>query len=268
MSQTTFSEKRSNQNGQQESKNEGTAWKQVTLGGVSGILMGAGLLYGGQVAAHELEKGETTDDVTVPNQGETSHALMGRPQATTITDDLSFGEAFAQARAEVGPGGVFLWHGGIYNTYTVDEWNAMAVNQKLDFAHRVKPEVRVDELPTPTDANTRIIVEHHVYHHEVSHPNTDPDVKIVGYGKVEGHLAVEYDMDGDKLADFAIIDVDDTGTLTNPDVVISDQGDMATWGYITGEYDYDPLAVMDNPDVAPDMPDYMNNAMIDPTFNA
>ena len=52
MNETTFLEKRPNANGQQEAKKEGSAWKQVTLGGVSGILMGAGLLYAGQLSAH------------------------------------------------------------------------------------------------------------------------------------------------------------------------------------------------------------------------
>ena len=54
MNETTILEKRPNGNGQQESKKEGVAWKQVTLGGVSGILMGAGLLYGGQAVCDRL----------------------------------------------------------------------------------------------------------------------------------------------------------------------------------------------------------------------
>ena len=56
MNETTILEKQPLSNGQQETKKEGSAWKQVTLGGVSGILMGAGLLYAGQAAAQELGK--------------------------------------------------------------------------------------------------------------------------------------------------------------------------------------------------------------------
>ena len=58
MSETTILDKRPNTNGQPEKKNEGVAWKHVTLGGVSGILMGAGLLYAGQATAKELESTE------------------------------------------------------------------------------------------------------------------------------------------------------------------------------------------------------------------
>ena len=301
MNETTILENRPNGNGQQESKKEGVAWKQVTLGGVSGILMGAGLLYGGQSVAQELGKeAEKTDekpeDVVAPEQGEISHTLENGLQVAAVNDDLSFGEAFAQARAEVGPGGVFHWHGGIYNTYTAAEWNAMSVEQKHDFAQQVKPEIRPDELTTPTDANTHVVVEHHVYHHEASTPTgeahqtaavhqttpgaddvkiVDPqiaesyealendDVHIVGYREIEGHLAVGYDVDGDNQVDVAIIDVGQPGL--SEDDIITDGQEAATIGDVIDNAEPDPnqLASMENPDVAPDMPDYMNDAMID-----
>ena len=124
MSETTILEKRPTTNGQQESKNEGVAWKQVTLGGVSGILMGAGLLYAGQALAHG-EGPEENPEVQAPEVGETSYTLENGLKVAAVGDDLPFGEAFAQSRAEVGPGGVNQWHGGIYNTYSADEWNNM-----------------------------------------------------------------------------------------------------------------------------------------------
>ena len=293
MNETTILEKQPLSNGQQEKKKEGSAWKQVTLGGVSGILMGAGLLYAGQAAAQELGKEEIleegkTEDVTAPEPGETSHTLENGLKVAAVNDDLSFDEAFAQARAEVGPGGVFHWHGGIYNTYSVDEWNAMTVEQKQDFAQQVQPEIRPDELSTPTDANTHVVVEHHVYHHEGTSTATevhetaaasedvqvvdqqtaqnfeqDGDVHIVGYANVDGHLAVGYDTTGDGQADVAIIDVDDNHQLSDADIIVDNQGNAATVGEVVNADDPNQQASMENPDVAPDMPDYMNDAMID-----
>jgi hypothetical protein len=291
MNETTILEKRPISNGQQESKKEGVAWKQVTLGGVSGILMGAGLLYAGQAAAQTLNSEEKPEekpeDVVAPEQGETSHTLENGLQVAAVNDDMSFGEAFAAARAEVGPGGVFHWHGGIYNTYSADEWNNMSVEQKHDFAQQVQPEIRPDELSTPTDANPQVVVVHHVYHHEES-PATpevhqaatttedvqvasqqtadasDADVHIVGYGEVEGHVAVGLDTNGDGQADVAIIDVDDSGGLSDPDVIVDNNGNMATYGEINNATpDMNQMASMENPDVAPDMPDYMNDANVD-----
>ena len=297
MSETTILEKRPDSNGQNESKKEGIAWKHVTLGGVSGILMGAGLLYAGQAAAQTLNSEEAPEekpeekpeDVVAPEQGETSHTLENGLQVAAVNDDMSFGEAFAAARAEVGPGGVFHWHGGIYNTYTADEWNAMSVDQKHDFAQQVKPEISVDQVSTPTDANTHVVVEHHVYHHHEEAPaaaevhqaadtsadvqvvdqqtaqssDQDADVHIVGYGEVDGHVAVGLDTNNDGQADVAIIDVDDSGNLSDPDVIVDNNGNMATYGQIANEPDPNLTASMENPDVAPDMPDYMNDAMID-----
>lgn len=293
MNEETIIEKRPTANGQQETKKEGSAWKQVTLGGVSGILMGAGLLYAGQAVAQNVNSEEKpeetpeekTEDVVAPEQGETSHTLENGLKVASSSDDLSFGEAFQQARAEVGPGGVFHWHGGIYNTYSADEWNAMSVDQKHDFAEQVQPEVRPDELSIPTDADTHVVVVHHVYEHEpapevhqaadtsadvqvvdqqtAQSSDQDADVHIVGYGEVEGHVAVGLDTNNDGQADVAIIDVDDSGNLSDPDVIVDNNGNMATYGQIANDPDPNLTASMENPDVAPDMPDYMNDAMID-----
>ena len=289
MNETTIFEKRPTQYGQQETKKEGNAWKLVTLGGVTGILMGAGLLYAGQAyAAKEEETPEQKpEDVVAPEQGETSHTLENGLQVAAVNDDMSFGEAFAAARAEVGPGGVFHWHGGIYNTYSADEWNAMSVEQKHDFAQQIQPEIKPDELSTPTDTDTHVVVEHHVYHHYESQPDTevhqaamnedvqvvdqqtaqsfeqDGDVHIVGYANVEGHLAVGYDTTGDGQADVAIIDVDDNHELSDADIIVDNQGNVATIGEVMNADDPNLQVAMENPDVAPDMPDYMNDALFE-----
>ena len=240
--------------------------------------MGAGLLYTGQVSAQELAKEETPEDVKAPDPNETSHTLENGLKVAEVSDDLSFGEAFAQARAEVGPGGVFHWHGGIYNTYTADEWSSMTVEQKHDFAQQVQPEIRPDEIPTPTDAHPDVAVKPateatpeqpaqdddvQVVSQTNETPDDDSDVHIVGYGEVQGHTAVALDLDNDGDADVAIIDVDDSGGISAPDVVVDTQGNAATVGEIAGQPDPSQMASMENPDVAPDMPDYMNDANVD-----
>ena len=244
-----------------ERKEGMTPWKLVTLGGVSGVLMGAGSLYTGQIVAKELEPDNKED--SSPND-----AAENGLKVADVDQGMSFGQAFATARAEVGPGGVFHWHGGIYNTYTEAEWNAMTVEQKHDFAQQVKPEISADEISTPTDANTHIIVEHHVYHHDSNHSandvqttedvqeanqqatNADSDVHIVGYGEVRGHSAVALDMDGDGQADVAIIDVDDSGDVSNPDVVVDRQGNMATIGELANANDPNMTTNNEIPDMA------------------
>lgn len=92
-------------------------WKQVMLYGVPGVLIGATpVLLSNAVSASEIE--ESLPE-TEGNAGEGEYRL------DSVNDEMSFGEAFAAARAELGAGGVFEWRGNLYGTYTADEWNEL-----------------------------------------------------------------------------------------------------------------------------------------------
>jgi hypothetical protein len=251
----------------EDKRNNVAPWKYVTLGGVAGILMGAGSLYAGQKVVKEFVS-ESEEDV---NDESNTQVTASEIRVANVGQDLSFGQAFAAARAEVGPGGVFYWHGGIYNTFTAEEWSAMSVEQKNEFAQHVQPEYHPHDLSTPTDANTQVIVVHHVYHNEdiqSSSNNTegvevaghqadsnvtqDGDVHIVGYAKVQGHVAVGVDLDNDGQADVAIIDVDDNQIVSDPDIVVDRDGNMATMGEIVGSNASNINAADNNSDIPED----------------
>lgn len=292
MNEETIIEKRPTFNGQEESKQSGNAWKYVTLGGVSGILMGAGTMYAGQAIAKEPEAVPVVDEsqnVEAPEASETSHTLENGLKVAAVNDDQSFGEAFAAARAEVGPGGVFHWHGGIYNTYSTDEWNSMSVEQKHDFAQQVQPEIRPDELSTPTDTNPQVVVVHHVHHYEqapaapevhqaadtvsddvqivdqqtAQNVEHDSDVHIVGYANVDGHLAVGLDTTGDGQADVAVIDMDNNRELSGPDVVVDREGNMATVDEINNYTDPYQSTATEDPSADAGVSDDFDAMMID-----
>ena len=94
-----------------EKKGMSPLWQSVLVGGVPGILIGSGGTVGVEAIANSAsaeEQGEVAiqDEATV----ETTEIL----EAHSVTDDMSFSEAFATARAEVGPGGAFVWHGQVY----------------------------------------------------------------------------------------------------------------------------------------------------------
>ena len=224
-------------------------WKPVTIGGVTGIMMGAGTVYAMNSNPASVEQTETGEVVKV----------------TAGNDDVSFKAAFDAARAELGPGGVFTWHGNVYNTYTADEWQHMAREEKFLFANRVKPlvndsnsqkepespmediaaakvteaeEANIVEEEETDDVEVAVTIEEDVVVAEEVTVNEgeastasvaswddltdgDNDVRIISFGDVElgeGHTvaAQELEVNGQRVA---IIDVDKDGTA---DIAMSD----------------------------------------------
>jgi len=256
---------------QVDGREQSNNWKAVALGGMTGILMGAGAIYADR--AHAVTQSDVSTDT---NEQPDSDIGGNRMPVAEVDDSLSFSDAFDAARAEIGPGGVFEWHGGIYNTYTEDEWNNMQSEQREEFAQQVKPEVTPDVVPTPSDENPDIAIPavedvetvNGVEEIETNNDVTqaDDDVHIVGYGEIDGHQAVAFDTTNDGQADVAIIDINDNYELDNEDIIVDNEGHMATIEELQEDVteeqveDASQMASMDNPEVAPDMPDYMDNA--------
>ena len=168
----------------QPQNDDSQTWKRVAIGGVAGIMFGTVSAVGATAAYHHFANNDdevqpVTEDT--PVQPEDGHYTMENGlQVAEVSDDMSFSEAFAAARAEVGPGGVFVWHGGVYGTYYETEWNAMSPSERAEFAHLSQPAIE-QEAP---------IHHHHdhvdvVHHHDVNVHNVDldDDVAIVGVRK-------------------------------------------------------------------------------------
>lgn len=54
-----------------------------------------------------------------------------------VDDNKPFAEAFADARAQVGAGGVFEWHGKVYGTYYKNEWEQMSSEERADWQAKI-----------------------------------------------------------------------------------------------------------------------------------
>ena len=221
-----------------ETQSNGT-WKKVAIGGAVGILMGGGAAYAANTLASGTEEGSTDDASSTPAQ----EAQVGNGQ--------SFGDAFNEARAQVGPGGVFQWHGRLYNTYTEEEWNAMSDEEKNEFARAVANDERAHKGDFAHQPSSEHATEAETHHDEadaaqakpasykeedvtVAHSGTpgDDDVHVVGSTTVEGHTTVRYDVDGDNQADVAVIDVNDNNQMDYDDILIDNQGNVATVGQV------------------------------------
>ncbi len=100
-----------------------------TLAGVSGISLGALLMnfIPKPVSSDDLEdpvdeKGEAVE-VPVHTNGSFSDS---------VNDTMSFSDAFKEAREQLGPGGLFEWHGQTYSTFHENEWQTAPIEIKVD----------------------------------------------------------------------------------------------------------------------------------------
>ena len=127
-------------------------WKPITIGGFTGILLGAGALMASNASAANQGHEDIPQDEPVASTDEPVVDPVEQVAPETELDiantepGLSFDEAFAAARAQVGPGGIFYWHGAIFSTYTVDEWNELTEAQQEQFAQQVRPEVDANHV--------------------------------------------------------------------------------------------------------------------------
>ena len=202
--------------------------------------------------------------------------------ATSVNDDMSFGEAFAAARAEVGAGGVFEWHGQIYNTYTAEEWNNMTDEEKAEFSDHFNwsriDHSTSDVAPHATNGDDIEVIS--VTHEETAQPAEaeviqaeytevgagETEVEILGvvhddgmyFGGVNvgGEEVVLVDVDGDLTFDYMASDFNHNGTVDENELVDiqSEQLTVNDLGGLTSDPAGDMLASNDGPDYIMDAP--------------
>jgi hypothetical protein len=213
-------------------------WQSVLVGGVPGILIGA---FGRDIIEDIHAKDPKESDPAGPDQqdepmDETPSEIL---EAHSVTDDMSFSEAFAAARAEVGPGGAFVWHGQVYGTYRGDdpEWQEMSDEARTEHSQEILSQVHPAPY-TPTENEPEIVpapatedsseIEDVTPVAETTEDANDIDVHIlgvgelqapdgsvaqVGVGTIDDHVAVFADTDGDNEVDTVLIDTNDNARL-------------------------------------------------------
>lgn len=172
--------------------------------------------------------------------------------AHNINDDMTFDEAFAAAREEVGPGGAFQWHGSVYGTYTASEWNEMSTADRAEFNNHFS--WNQVNATSGNVATVQPIEEHHHHHHhtqvevveviETHQPESDhtaqpvnetisyePEIEVlgvvhdhetganIGAYTVDSQEVVVIDVDGDLEFDLMASDLNQNNTLDEGEVV-------------------------------------------------
>lgn len=182
-----------------------------------------------------------------------------------VDDSASFAEAFADARAQVGPGGVFEWRGRVYGTYYKDEWDSMTPAERHEFQANIDyNEVLNDqsaphhdshhssggyENPTPPDHNDEVVTDHDVQVLDVGHIdiNNDGIPEDAALLEIDGQEVIVVDIDSDGTADVMLSDINGDGQLEVDNISGEGMG-------MPGMDNSDPYLAQN------DTPDYMNDA--------
>lgn len=286
-------------------KKELTLWKSVLVGGVPGILLGAGSTFASSAISSVTDMAKLKDllvgidlpveDVSDPQEipmVESFHQAPSVPAvATSVTNEMTYNEAFAAARGEVGPGGAFVWHGNVYGTYRADdpEWQEMTSEERTAYSQNVmahvsrppytptedEPEIEVLDDPGEADVSEEeVLVEvETVSEAEASGEeaeSSDIDVQIVsvehieaedgslipvGIGEMNGQNAVFADTDKDGLIDTVMVDLNGNGQVDEGEIIELENPHLSIEDMQTSIQ-----AETDEADLYPDMPDYTNDA--------
>jgi hypothetical protein len=225
----------------------------VIIGGVPSILIGSsGILVATNQAANvkvgqsikEDELASLNDDLkeikeefsnikeeikTIPINSQIAGIDDSINIASGIKDEMTFSDAFAMARAEVGPGGTFIWHGNLYGTYNESEWHNLSDEERDAYAQNIWeeycPQVNshiespVNNISSSYDNESQIDdSEIKVLGHDIVPIEDDRLINVTAV-EVDGHYGEVYDFNNDGKVDAAMIDSNSDGS---PDVALVD----------------------------------------------
>ena len=173
----------------------------------------------------------------------------------SVDDSMSFSQAFAAARHDVGAGGLFVWHGHTFGTYYGNEWNAMSPEEKdqywADVNHTtsgINEEIAQNDEGTDVNADPASVSEPGEATDE--HLSDSQDNNSSEEGQDEALATAEPDDNGLATAEPVELDDDD---LASVDPVELDDDDLATVEPV--ELDDDLATVepveLDDDDLAP-----------------
>lgn len=216
-------------------------------------------------------KAEIYEEVPAPEQ-----VILANDQGIRYAhvDANNFSDAFAQARAQVGAGGVFEYNGKLYGTYYAEEWNNMSNQERADY------QSRVNEIAPKHQVVTHAVAEHHETASEVIPTDAEmldvepvnEEVRVLGVEVVQnesgsvmnvailesgGDHALLVDVDNDGVMDVLLHDDNQDGVLQESEIYdVSDAGiEVNDLMQSQAAYDGEYLNATDD-----GMPDYVNDA--------
>lgn len=220
-------------------------WQKVVIGGTAGIALGAVASY---FTAAKAATAEETEEAAAEAADNGNPLVDNSLQiADTVTEDMPFSQAFAAARAEVGPGGVFEWHGNIYSTYTAEEWSSMSAEEQDSYNDNfawnngssssnhsndaAQPQEKPQNDVAQNSGNSDDVpVQNVTTSHESPVSSENPEIEVLGvvhddesgmnFGglTIDGQEVVLIDVDGDETFDLIASDLNGDGELSENEI--------------------------------------------------
>mgnify|MGYP006968326895 CR=1 FL=1 len=184
---------------------------------------------------------------------------VGDVKVAEVNDEMSFSEAFASARKQVGAGGVFEWRGKQYGTYYKTEWDSMSQAEKDRYAANVFGTSSSKSSSTPEQERLQhdIPSENLADNSQSSVSGEDIKGELVGVqtvtdengnpmtivaAKINGHNSMFVDADVDGYVDVAIMDKNDNEEVELDEIVQISKGRMLVSDLVTGLDKPQPVA--------------------------
>lgn len=184
---------------------------------------------------------------------------VGDVKVAEVNDDMSFSEAFASARKQVGAGGVFEWRGKQYGTYYKTEWDSMSQAEKDQYAANVFGTSSSKSSSTPEQEQLQHDIPSENLADNSQSPVSGEDIKgeLVGVqtvtdengnpmtvvaAKINGHNSMFVDADVDGYVDVAIMDKNDNEEVELDEIVQISKGRMLVSDLVAGLDKPQPVA--------------------------
>lgn len=286
-----------------ESKTGTPKLVKIGAAGLAGLAIGA---VGFMTTSAALSADESIDVIVVDDEDEELGAVEDGGEAVaevkvdeladgsidfaaSVSDDMSFSEAFTAARSEVGAGGAFVWHGNVYGTYTAQEWNSMSPADQQAFGSHFnwnqidgEHQQQDSEVVAPADDSVSVGNQEEATGEtgetgetgqtgQTGGTTEEPEVEVVGIVqdntmgigyvemRVDGHETYFIDQNGDGTIDVIVSDINDNGELDPGEtqdvsaegLTIRDVADNTGLDINVIDYDTNDVPV-DNPDEVAD----------------
>ena len=240
----------------QESKRSSRVKKVAGVAGVAAAGVASGVVFT-SMASRGNDDQSTQADAAQADAAQATHTAVpaGNVKVAEVSDDMSFDEAFASARKQVGAGGVFEWRGKLYGTYYKNEWDAMSQADKDQYAANVfgTPQAKVHnekkdmpEVGSGEDGKYNI---QQVYG-ATTVTDDDGNPMTMVEAKVNGHNAILCDINQDDKIDAMVIDANDDGQITEDEIIPVPQGSVLVSELGCGVPETQPVSGTDMSDVA------------------